>query len=138
MNWGPRQRDSLPEVWNMFTTSSVASHQQAVTTSTTSRSEPVIGSQTSAGPAASSTGAVTTNGQCGATNNGTVCGNWHLGSCCSMYGCIPMTRTLSECHADPFSLDIAATRQLTAGKVVNLDHANLCQLRLLQVQSRPL
>lgn len=32
------------------------------------------------------TGSPTTDGTCGANNGGTVCGDWHLGSCCSMYG----------------------------------------------------
>lgn len=29
---------------------------------------------------------VTTDGTCRAGNTGAVCGDWHLGSCCSMYG----------------------------------------------------
>ncbi|KAI9808602.1 MAG: hypothetical protein M1825_003752 [Sarcosagium campestre] len=32
------------------------------------------------------TGDVTKDGSCGASNKNTVCGNWPLGSCCSMYG----------------------------------------------------
>jgi hypothetical protein len=48
------------------------------------QSEPVIGSGTSSGAAASATGAITEDGTCGAGNGGTVCGDWELGSCCSM------------------------------------------------------
>ncbi|KAH0536443.1 hypothetical protein FGG08_006683 [Glutinoglossum americanum] len=46
-------------------------------------SEPVISTQTN-GP--KSGGGVTTDGNCGAANGGTTCGDWPLGSCCSMYG----------------------------------------------------
>ncbi|UJO25142.1 Aldehyde oxidase [Fulvia fulva] len=48
-------------------------------------SEPVIGPPpTSSGPQA--TGEATTDGSCGASNGGTICGDWALGSCCSAYG----------------------------------------------------
>ncbi|KAL9043525.1 MAG: hypothetical protein Q9214_003292 [Letrouitia sp. 1 TL-2023] len=49
---------------------------------TSSTQEPVIGKPTN-GP---SNGPVTTDGTCGASNGGTVCGNWPQGSCCSGYG----------------------------------------------------
>ncbi|EME38661.1 carbohydrate-binding module family 18 protein [Dothistroma septosporum NZE10] len=47
--------------------------------------EPVIGPSTNSAGWQTS-GAPTTDGSCGAANGGTVCGNWHLGSCCSAYG----------------------------------------------------
>ncbi|OQO00644.1 hypothetical protein B0A48_13134 [Cryoendolithus antarcticus] len=49
-----------------------------------SQSEPVVVpiSTSGVGPA----GPATTDGSCGAANGGTVCGSWHLGGCCSMYG----------------------------------------------------
>lgn len=56
-------------------------------TSTTLTGEPVISKVTSTAPAGStSTAKVTTDGTCGSSNNGTVCGNWANGNCCSMYG----------------------------------------------------
>ncbi|CAK3788036.1 galactose oxidase [Lecanosticta acicola] len=60
------------------------------------QSEPVLGSPTASGTAAA-TGAVTADGTCGAKNGDTICGNWHLGSCCSMYGFCG--NTLSHCGA---------------------------------------
>ena len=41
-----------------------------------------VGSQGPPSPTAS----VTTDGTCGAAYDGMVCGNWSMGSCCSMYG----------------------------------------------------
>ncbi|KAK3711863.1 hypothetical protein LTR37_009381 [Vermiconidia calcicola] len=49
-------------------------------------SEPVLGPGTSTASAAARTGSATTDGTCGAGNRGTICGDWHLGGCCSMYG----------------------------------------------------
>ncbi|KAI9778276.1 MAG: hypothetical protein M1839_008301 [Geoglossum umbratile] len=51
------------------------------TSSTTG--EPVI-SQATDGPKTG--GGDTVDGTCGVANSGTTCGNWHQGSCCSMYG----------------------------------------------------
>ena len=49
--------------------------------------EPVIAPVTSTlAPAAASNAPVTTDGSCGVSNGGTVCGNWPNGNCCSMYG----------------------------------------------------
>ena len=48
--------------------------------------EPILGSPTSSTPGAASTGEVTTDGNCGATHGGSICGSWAQGSCCSMYG----------------------------------------------------
>ncbi|KAE9370869.1 carbohydrate-binding module family 18 [Stipitochalara longipes BDJ] len=59
----------------------------AVAPSTTTTQEPVIGGlSTTMEPGAAATGAVTTDGTCGAGNGNTVCGNWPNGNCCSMYG----------------------------------------------------
>lgn len=55
------------------------------TAPTTPLNEPTLSNPTAGSPTASATGAVTTDGTCGAQNGGTVCGNWKLGSCCSMY-----------------------------------------------------
>jgi hypothetical protein len=51
----------------------------------TATQEPVIGKPTNTSP--SSGGGVTTDGSCGSANGNTVCGSWHFGNCCSMYGC---------------------------------------------------
>ncbi|KAK7513250.1 glyoxal oxidase [Phyllosticta citriasiana] len=54
-------------------------------TQSSSTQEPLLGtSRSSAAPTA--TGKVTTDGSCGATYGGTICGNWAAGGCCSMYG----------------------------------------------------
>ncbi|KAI9743469.1 MAG: hypothetical protein M1818_002781 [Claussenomyces sp. TS43310] len=47
--------------------------------------EPVIVRTTSAAPP-NSTAPVTSDGKCGASKGGTVCGDWPYGNCCSMYG----------------------------------------------------
>ncbi|KAK8234236.1 glyoxal oxidase [Phyllosticta capitalensis] len=61
----------------------VSSPGSSVTSSSTQ--EPVLGtSRSSAAPTA--TGKVTTDGSCGASYGGTICGDWAAGSCCSMYG----------------------------------------------------
>ena len=55
----------------------------------TTTAEPVLSrpaTTTTGEPRLSPTGAVTTNGTCGSSNGGTVCGNWPNGNCCSMYG----------------------------------------------------
>ncbi|TKA70009.1 hypothetical protein B0A55_07040 [Friedmanniomyces simplex] len=51
-----------------------------------SNSEPVIGPPSSTAAGSAATGAVTTDGTCGASNGGTICGSWPQGSCCLMYG----------------------------------------------------
>lgn len=48
----------------------------------TSSGEPILPSPTTGG----GNGAQTTDGTCGAGHGGTICGNWPLGGCCSMYG----------------------------------------------------
>ena len=48
--------------------------------------EPTLGQQTTTAVSPEPTGPVTSDGTCGANNNNSICGNWHLGSCCSMYG----------------------------------------------------
>ncbi|KAK5114626.1 hypothetical protein LTR62_002198 [Meristemomyces frigidus] len=58
----------------------------AASASTVPLSEPVIVPASSTFGGAAATGAVTTDGSCGAGNGGTVCGGWSLGGCCSMYG----------------------------------------------------
>jgi hypothetical protein len=77
------------------TTSQLSSSQAASSSSISaasnpgaSNTEPVIAPASSTNSAASSsaTGAVATDGTCGASNGNTVCGNWPQGSCCSMYG----------------------------------------------------
>ena len=51
------------------------------------QSEPAIEPQVAAVPVAlNDAGPVTTDGTCGASNGGTVCGNWDRGSCCSIFG----------------------------------------------------
>ena len=52
--------------------------------STIPLSEPTLFRPTTSASASSATGAVTADGTCGAAHGGTVCGNWPLGSCCSM------------------------------------------------------
>ena len=56
--------------------------------SSTSVGEPILGQAMSSVSAAApeATGLVTTDGTCGTTYGGTVCGDWIKGSCCSMYG----------------------------------------------------
>ncbi len=49
-----------------------------------SNSEPVIGPPSSTAAAAGATGAVTTDGTCGASNGGKICGDWPQGGCCSV------------------------------------------------------
>ena len=61
------------------------SQSQSVATNTRG-SEPVIGPVSSTAAATSAAGPVTTNGQCGSTHGNEICGDWPLGSCCSMYG----------------------------------------------------
>ncbi|CAG8975951.1 hypothetical protein HYALB_00007082 [Hymenoscyphus albidus] len=59
----------------------------APTASPATTGEPVIAPATStAPPHVVATAAATTDGSCGSTNGGTVCGNWANGNCCSMYG----------------------------------------------------
>ena len=42
-------------------------------------------------------GPVTTDGTCGASNGGTICGNWEKGSCCSLFGvCIFVVLTATK------------------------------------------
>ena len=53
-------------------------------TSTGALSEPIISPNTATSGVPTPTGPVTTDGTCGAANGGTICGDWHLGSCCSM------------------------------------------------------
>lgn len=66
-------------------TAAVQSTTKVASTSTTQ--EPVIAPVTSTlAPAAASNAPVTTDGSCGVSNGGTVCGNWPNGNCCSMYG----------------------------------------------------
>ncbi|KAL3420256.1 WSC domain-containing protein [Phlyctema vagabunda] len=49
--------------------------------------EPIIAPVTSTlAPSVQATGVPTADGTCGSSNNGTVCGNWPQGNCCSMYG----------------------------------------------------
>ncbi|KAK0661476.1 Aldehyde oxidase GLOX [Lasiodiplodia hormozganensis] len=69
-------------------TSPAETTSEAAQTITTSTQEPVLGSPTasSASGSASATGEVTTDGSCGASNGGTICGDWPKGGCCSMYG----------------------------------------------------
>lgn len=50
-----------------------------------SSQEPVIAPVTRTAAAAQAT-ATTTDGTCGSSNGGEVCGNWPAGNCCSMYG----------------------------------------------------
>ncbi|KZF20435.1 carbohydrate-binding module family 18 [Xylona heveae TC161] len=57
----------------------------AIAAAAATSGEPVLGKPTTIAGAAA-TGAVTTDGTCGAANGGTVCGDWPQGSCCSMYG----------------------------------------------------
>ncbi|KAF2192656.1 carbohydrate-binding module family 18 [Zopfia rhizophila CBS 207.26] len=56
--------------------------------STTTSGEPVLGkpSSVSSTPGATPTGKPTTDGSCGVKFDGTICGDWPQGSCCSMYG----------------------------------------------------
>jgi hypothetical protein len=42
--------------------------------------------QSASSGSGSASGADTTDGMCGSQNNGTVCGDWPEGSCCSEYG----------------------------------------------------
>ncbi|KAK9491770.1 glyoxal oxidase N-terminus-domain-containing protein [Lipomyces doorenjongii] len=76
--------------WSASTSSSSSSSSfdssSFVHSSTTG--EPVIGKPTisSVAPSAQSTLPVTTDGTCGVTSGGTVCGNWIYGTCCSQYG----------------------------------------------------
>ena len=49
-----------------------------------SNSEPVIGPLSSTAAGDGATGPVTTDGTCGASKGGTVCGNWPQGGCCSV------------------------------------------------------
>ncbi|RAL58849.1 hypothetical protein DID88_009158 [Monilinia fructigena] len=59
----------------------------ARTASSSTTQEPVIAPVTTTlTPAAASNAPVTTDGSCGVTNGGTVCGDWPNGNCCSMYG----------------------------------------------------
>ncbi|GAB7359536.1 hypothetical protein MBLNU230_g6724t2 [Neophaeotheca triangularis] len=63
------------------------SEEQAFTISTTGAStslgEPVLGSPTAS---SAPSGPTTIDGTCGANNNGTLCGDFERGSCCSLYG----------------------------------------------------
>ncbi|KAK7537308.1 glyoxal oxidase [Phyllosticta citribraziliensis] len=64
------------------TKSGSASTKPPVSSST---QEPLLGTSiSSAAPTAS--GKVTTDGSCGASYGGSICGNWAAGGCCSMYG----------------------------------------------------
>lgn len=55
--------------------------------SSTTSGEPVLGKPTPVVAAlAAPTGKQTTDGTCGVSFGGTICGNWVQGSCCSMYG----------------------------------------------------
>jgi hypothetical protein len=86
-------------------------------TSTESAAEPVLGVPTFAPP----TGEVTTDGNCGALNGNTVCGNWPEGGCCSLYGvCL---ECLERRAAQLIRYSFAAERQVIAVKVVKADHA---------------
>ncbi|EOD52800.1 putative glyoxal oxidase protein [Neofusicoccum parvum] len=68
-------------------TSKAATSSKPATAVSSSTQEPVLGSPTaSTSGAATATGKVTTDGSCGASNGGTICGNWPKGGCCSMYG----------------------------------------------------
>ncbi|KAI9841280.1 MAG: hypothetical protein M1837_000816 [Sclerophora amabilis] len=73
--------------------SSAAASSSGPTLEKKASEEPVLGNPTSGGAAA--TGAVTTDGSCGRANDGTVCGDFSLGSCCSVYGFCG--DTLSHC-----------------------------------------
>ncbi|KAF4310289.1 putative glyoxal oxidase protein [Botryosphaeria dothidea] len=88
-------------------TSKAAATSKPATTVSSSTQEPVLGSPTAASSSgsASATGQVTTDGTCGASNGGTICGNWSKGGCCSMYGfCGNTTSHCGEgCQSGPCS-----------------------------------
>ena len=92
------------------------------------QNEPAIEPQNgaaAAAPAAVNDGPVTVDGTCGASNGGTVCGNWDRGSCCSLFGVslpstpqAPSPSNLAGKLALTWRHSFAVTRMLTAAKAV--------------------
>ncbi|KAK9259878.1 glyoxal oxidase N-terminus-domain-containing protein [Lipomyces tetrasporus] len=79
--------------------------------------EPVIGkpSISSVAPAAQSTLPVTTDGTCGITSGGTVCGDWIFGNCCSQYGYCG--NTTAHCGTGCQSGDCTGDIDISPGEV---------------------
>lgn len=70
---------------SMIATPAGGSSTMPSSASTAALSEPVISPVTTSASAPGASGsAVTTDGTCGAAHGGIVCGDWYLGSCCSM------------------------------------------------------
>lgn len=84
----------------------IASSNVVHLATSSSAGEPVLGQDTTAIASATPapTGAVTTDGTCGATHGGTVCGDWPMGSCCSSYGWCG--NTTAHCGKSPETLHL--------------------------------
>lgn len=113
------------------TTANTASSGSSAAASSATNSEPVISAATSSVPASEQTGAVTTDGTCGSANGNTVCGDWYLGQCCSMYG-VSQRIICGHTKLVTYLNSIAVIRRPTAERDVRADRAIRLQLSLLR------
>jgi hypothetical protein len=96
---------------------------------------------TNAAPVAASAALVTTDGSCGATNGGTVCGNWATGPCCSQWGWCGNryynSSLLSDSCLNPITAPITAESVAKTGPAWDLLPSSLHQVLSQQLQLRP-